>query len=139
MIDIEKRASDISGGVFMIGLAVLFLTNYWFPGILFVIGAASIAQGLAKGRAWYGMQGALWTIGIGLVFAFGFSLPLLFLLIGASMVVGSIWKPPFLGHDDEDDEDDYVVRSRRADDLFEPEDGYVDVYEDEKPKRRDMR
>ena len=40
-----KRASELSGGVFLIGLGVLFVTGYWFPGILFVIGATSLVQG----------------------------------------------------------------------------------------------
>ncbi|HEX2623176.1 MAG TPA: hypothetical protein VHL11_23610 [Phototrophicaceae bacterium] len=120
----RDQANQFSGGIFMIGLALLFLTNYWWPGIMFVIGASTIAQGMVRGRSWYSMQGALWTIGIGLVFAFGFNLPLLFLLIGGSMVFGSIFRPPFMagagkrGEDDDEDDNSYI-------------DSNVDVYEDE--------
>ncbi len=91
----EQRADQVSGGVFMIGLAVMFLTGYWWPGILFVIGASTLARGMAEGRAWYSVQGALWMIGLGVVFALGFSLPLLLVLIGLSMLLGYQFRPPF--------------------------------------------
>lgn len=130
----DEKANQFSGGIFMIGLAILFLTGDWWPGILFVIGASSIAQGLVRGRGWYSLQGSLWMIGLGLVFVFGFSLPLLFLLIGGSMVFGSIFKPPFMEkekntyYEDEDEEDIYIDRQV---DVFDPD-------EYEQPKRKNL-
>jgi hypothetical protein len=97
----KERTDQIAGGVFIIGLAVLFMTGYWWPGIMFVIGASSLARGMAEGREWYAVQGALWTIGIGLAFAIGFSLPLLLIIVGLSMLFGYRFRPPFLS-DDED-------------------------------------
>ena len=44
-----QRANEISGAIWLIGLGILFVTGYWWPGILIVIGAGSIAQGLAEG------------------------------------------------------------------------------------------
>ncbi len=32
-----ERAHAVTGGIWMIGLGVLFATNYWFPGILFLV------------------------------------------------------------------------------------------------------
>ena len=90
----KERVDQLAGGVFFVGLGVLFLTGYWWPGILFVIAATSLARGMAEGRAWYSVQGALWMIGIGLVFAWGFSLPLLLILIGLSMLLGYAFRPP---------------------------------------------
>ena len=87
----KARADQVSGGVFLIGLAMLFMTGYWWPGILFVIGASSMARGIAEGRDWYSVPGGLWMIGLGLVFAFGFSWPLLLILIGVSMLFGKSW------------------------------------------------
>ena len=52
----KRRADEISGAVFMIGLGLLFLLGFW-PGIMFVIGLTSIVQGLADGRGWYAFQG----------------------------------------------------------------------------------
>jgi hypothetical protein len=91
MID-KTRADQVSGGVFLIGLALLFITGYWWPGILFLIGASSMARGVAEGRDWYSIPGGLWMIGLGLVFAFGFSWPLLLILIGVSMIFGQSWR-----------------------------------------------
>ena len=42
MVD-KKRSDQAAGGVFLIGLALLFMTGYWWPGILFVIGAGILA------------------------------------------------------------------------------------------------
>ncbi|MAS35192.1 MAG: hypothetical protein CL610_14365 [Anaerolineaceae bacterium] len=88
----KARADQVSGGVFLIGLALLFMTGYWWPGILFVIGASTMARGVAEGRDWYSVPGGLWMIGLGLVFAFGFNWPLLLILIGVSMLFGKSWQ-----------------------------------------------
>src|SRR5689334_6158642 len=93
----NQRADQISGGIFFIGLALMFAhVLSWWPGIMFVLGAAAIVRGLAEGRGWYALQGGVWLIGIGLVFSVGFSLPLLLVVIGISMLLGTTSRPPFL-------------------------------------------
>ncbi len=88
----KQRADQIAGGVFLVGLGLLFtgVIGFW-PGILFVLGASSIARGMAEGQAWYNVSGGLWLIGLGLVFLAGFSWPWLLILIGASMLFGFNW------------------------------------------------
>ena len=88
----KQRADQISGGVFLIGLALLFMTGFWWPGIMFVIGASVMARGIAEGQDWYNVPGGLWMIGLGLVFLFGFSLPMILILIGVSMLFGQNWR-----------------------------------------------
>jgi predicted phage tail protein len=88
----KTRADQVAGGVFLIGLAVLFMTGFWWPGILFVIGASSMARGVAEGHDWYSVPGGLWMIGLGLVFFFGFSWPMILILIGLSMLFGKNWQ-----------------------------------------------
>lgn len=85
----KERADQIAGGVFLVGLGLLFtgVMDFW-PGILFVLGASSLARGMAEGRAWYTVSGGLWLIGLGLIFLLGFSWPLLLIIIGVSMLVG---------------------------------------------------
>lgn len=65
----SKPSDQTFAGVFLIGLAVLFITHYWWPGIMFVIGIAMIARTIAEGRQWNANQNALIVLGIGAVFA----------------------------------------------------------------------
>jgi hypothetical protein len=92
----SRQADQVSTGMFLIGLGVLAATHFWWPGIMFVLGAAAIARGLTEGRGWYALQGGLWMIGLGLVFLQGFSLPLLLVLIGVSYLLGNVIRPPFI-------------------------------------------
>lgn len=133
----RTNADQLSGGVFFIGLALLFLTGWWWPGIMFVIGATALAQAMAEGRRWYAAQGALWAIGIGIVFFFGFSLPLLFLLIGAGMIFGW-WSRDSLGEDDDEDDYDYEKpKNISTEQQYRlSDDGELIPYEDEDPKRQ---
>ena len=115
----ESYADRVSGAVFLIGLGVLFTGILpWWPGILFVIGAAGIARGMARGKEWYNAGGGLFMIALGVVFWFGFSLPLFLILMGVVMLTGFTFRgrPMFGNHgarnDDFSDEkpknDDFV-------------------------------
>ncbi|MDZ4766021.1 MAG: hypothetical protein SGI73_15855 [Chloroflexota bacterium] len=64
----KERADQTAGGVFLIGLALLFMTGWWFPGILFVIGGSMVARSLAQGKSWLSDKGALILFAIGLLF-----------------------------------------------------------------------
>lgn len=89
----KERAEQIAGGVFIIGLGLLFMTgiSFW-PGILFVIGASSIARGMAQGENWYNVPGGVWMIGLGLLFLFNFQWPVILILVGVSMLFGWSWQ-----------------------------------------------
>jgi hypothetical protein len=87
----EKRSNEIFGGTFLIGLAALFLLNWWWPGIMFVIGIALIVRAVAEGRNWMSERGGLICLGIGVVFAF-FSFnwwPLVLIAIGLYLLLGN--------------------------------------------------
>src|SRR5690606_30946849 len=88
----KERADQVAGGVFLIGLAIVFMTGFWWPGIMFVIGASAIARGVAEGQEWYNVPGGLSMIAIGLLFVFKFSWPVILLFIGASMLFGKSWQ-----------------------------------------------
>jgi hypothetical protein len=112
----KNRADQIAGGVFLIGLGLLFtdVIDFW-PGILFVIGAANIARGMAEGRPWYNVSGGLWMIGLGVVFLFNFSWPMILILIGLSMLFGYSIKERHNHYgDDEKPKND---QKRKHDDL----------------------
>jgi hypothetical protein len=93
----SERANQVTGGVWLIGLGLLFYTGFWWPGVLFVLGASAIVQGLVEGRGWYGLQGGLWLVGIGVWALFHFNIALFFVVLGASMVISALVRPPFLG------------------------------------------
>jgi len=85
-------------GVTLVGLAVLFLTGWWFPGILFVIGGAFMAKIYAEGKTWNHVdaRAPLIVLVVGAVFAFGniFSflggalLPILLVVAGMYLLFG---------------------------------------------------
>ncbi len=49
-MDKRKRASGISGGIFLIGLGILLITDWWWPGILLVIGLSGGAEQIFRGQ-----------------------------------------------------------------------------------------
>lgn len=110
----KERADQIAGGVFLVGLGLLF-TNvlpFW-PGILFVIGASTIARGVAQGQTWYTVPGGLGIIAIGLVFMLGFNLPLILILIGVAMLFGFSTKKHWWTGCDDDNEEAPAKRKNR--------------------------
>ncbi|GEM_PF-819177 len=126
-----RRGNQVSGAVFLIGLGLLFLTNFWWPGILFVLGAAAIAQGLSEGRGWYALQGGIWLIGIGLVFSVGFSLPLLLILLGLSMLCGTVCRPRILFGRDVQFEEAPIREKRKNEARAADDDEFDDEGENE--------
>jgi hypothetical protein len=131
----NQRAEQVSGGVFIIGLALMFMgTLPWWPGILLVIGASSLARGLAEGQRWYSVQGALWMIGLGLLFWTGFSFPLLLIVIGLSMLFGFVFRPPMFRGGRADEDDSIPARGYSLEDAEVDDTDYAAYAE--KPKRK---
>jgi hypothetical protein len=46
----DRLGGSISGGVFLIGLGMLVLTGWWWPGIMLVIGLAGAAELARQGQ-----------------------------------------------------------------------------------------
>ncbi len=108
----------------------------FFPGILLVIGASSLARGLAEGKRWYSIQGAVWMIGLAVLFWIDFSFPLILIVIGLSMLFGFVFRPPMFRGSREDDEESiparsYALEDTEVADLDEEYAAYA-----EKPKRK---
>lgn len=90
----EERAGQITGGIWLIGLGILFYTGRWWPGIMFVIGASAIAEGFVEGRGWYALQGGFWAIAIGVWALYHFNIALFLVALGVSMLLGALVRPP---------------------------------------------
>ncbi len=101
---IKQRSEQVFGGVMLIGLAVLFLTNSWWPGILFVVGAAMLARTVSEGHVWTSNRNAVAMLVIGVLFAFwdtveglvNFNILLPLVLIGAGIYL--LFGNHFRGH-----------------------------------------
>jgi hypothetical protein len=88
----REHYHTLSGGIFLIGLGLLFLlpgVGFW-PWILVVIGAASLPESLAQNRGWMGWQGFFWLAGLAVLFASGYFWPGILILIGLSMLLGAL-------------------------------------------------
>lgn len=87
----EKRAEQMSGGVFLIGLALLFMGQlpFW-PGILFVIGASTLVSAVVKRSVWSALNGLVWLFGLAVLFITGLWWPGILLLIGLSMILSTL-------------------------------------------------
>ena len=48
--NVKRRASSISGGIFLISLGVLLFTGWWWPGIMVVLGLAGFAALIFRGQ-----------------------------------------------------------------------------------------
>lgn len=90
----NRNSEQVSGGVFLIGLALLFLTGWWWPGILFVIGASMMARTVAEGKSLSRASSGIGFVLMGLLFWVGFSInwglliPLFLIVAGAWMLFG---------------------------------------------------
>jgi hypothetical protein len=50
----SSKNHAVSGAIWMIGLGVLFLTGWWWPGIMILIGVTSVVSALAGDWNWSG-------------------------------------------------------------------------------------
>jgi len=46
----QRKASGISGGIFLISLGILIITGWWWPGIMIAIGLAGCAELVFRGK-----------------------------------------------------------------------------------------
>lgn len=96
---IKSTNDQTYAGVFLIGMALLFITGWWWPGMLFVLAAAAIVRAVRDGRRWTDDQGALVLLGLGVVFTvldlfnvtefnFGALWPVILIIIGGYLLFG---------------------------------------------------
>ena len=99
------KASQIGNGIFFVGLGLLFLTGWWWPGIMLVFAASVLGRVLAAGKSWQEARGALLLAVAALLLSLGnfsgeFWLPLIFVGIGLYMLFGGHCRSLF-GHGDD--------------------------------------
>ncbi|MBN1200644.1 MAG: hypothetical protein JXJ20_02190 [Anaerolineae bacterium] len=117
----KDKLEGATGGIMLIGIGLIFLLEIGFwPWILVVVGLASLPTSVANDGLWAGMQGSLWLIGIALLFALDVFWPGILILVGLSVLIGAIFRPPML-------EGEKKKKGLPTSDAA----GYDDEYEDE--------
>ena len=67
----KQNSDTIGGGVFLIGLGVLFLFDWFWPGILALIGIVAFVNQWLKGNLTGGLTSLILFGGLALVFSVG--------------------------------------------------------------------
>lgn len=85
----KHNADSISGGIFLIGLGVLFLINWFWPGILLLLGIVNLINQWAKGNLSQGLTGLVIFGGLSFFFTFNWAWEYVFslALIGIGLLV----------------------------------------------------
>jgi hypothetical protein len=83
----KKQASSISGGIFLIGLGVLFLTDWWWPGIMLVIGLSGGAELIFRGQVARGLGTMAFFCGIPLIWTIVQSTNISWAIIGPFILI----------------------------------------------------
>lgn len=90
----RRTKSGIAGGIFLIGLGILTMTGFWWPGVMFVIGLAIGADRVFRGNYLQALTALVVCFAIGLISAvdipwniFG---PFILIALGAIVLVQGI-------------------------------------------------
>jgi hypothetical protein len=75
--------SNLQTGIWLIGIGIIAITNFWWPGIMFVVGVSVLMSGSPRA--------AVWVFGIGVLALLDFWWPGILFLIGIGLLVGAIF------------------------------------------------
>jgi hypothetical protein len=104
----NQQANAITGAVWLLGLAAMFSTHYWWPGIMFVIGVSALIEGLARRQGWAALQGSLWAFGIAIWVMMGYGIAILFVILAISVLSNAFLPPAFLARKPKPHSDPYL-------------------------------
>ena len=79
--------------LFFGGLAVLFMTRSWWPGILILLGVTGFSSNLGRGRARDAVATLVWMFGMALLFLIPkLFFPGILVLVGITAMVRALWR-----------------------------------------------
>ncbi len=95
-----KNGNHAFTGVFLVGLGIIALFNFWWPGIMFVIAVAMLVAALLDGRLGENLMGIAILLAIGVVGVLGklhlntglTIWPILFIVIGLAYLAKTFWR-----------------------------------------------
>ena len=84
----KRRASGISGGIFLISLGILLFTGWWWPGIMFAIGLSGGAELIFRGKIARGVGTLVFFCAIPMVVWFALEVDIPWNLVGPLVLIG---------------------------------------------------
>lgn len=105
----KRKGDGYSNGILLIGIAILFVTNAWWPGILLVLLSAMVVRQYLRGRLY---DSFLSIVILGGLFVFSFFdfnwnvlVPVLFVVGGLYLIFREyLWNKRRVGEDKMEDE-----------------------------------
>ena len=86
--DKQRKASAISGAIFFIGLGVLLITGWWWPGIMLVLGLSGGAELIFRGKLVRGIGAIVFFCSIPIVVAIVQATEISWTAVGAFVLIG---------------------------------------------------
>ena len=88
---------ELSGGLWLIGLGVLFLSGTFWPGILVLVGLSAYLEQRARGQQQYALRSLLFAVGLALLFWTNWLWPGILLLLGVLAIISPELRPRAAG------------------------------------------
>ena len=88
IVNRQRKASGISGGIFLISLGILIITGWWWPGIMIAIGLASCAELVFRGRVAQGIGTLIFFCAIPIVVWIIQAVSIPWALVGPMILIG---------------------------------------------------
>lgn len=113
----NKQAEQAANGVALLGLAIIFLLNFFWPGIFFVGAAHAVTKGVLANRP-KEFSNASWLIALGIAFALPGELFLPGLL--AAIGIGSLFSA-LVGRGRSSEEEQQEMEKRKNEEILREE------------------
>ena len=88
-----RRWRELNGGLWLIGLGLLFLTSTFWPGILVLVGISAYLEQQARGQPQYALRALLVPCGLALLFWTGHFWPYILILLGVIALLSPEIRP----------------------------------------------
>lgn len=86
-----RRSNDgFAGGLFLIGLALLFLTGTFWPGILVLVGLSGLLASVGRGDLRDGISGFVFMAGLAFIFAVDLFWPGILVVVGLAAIARTL-------------------------------------------------
>jgi hypothetical protein len=98
----SNKGNHAFTGIFLVGLGIIAIFDFWWPGIMFVIALAMLVSAMIDGRLGENIIGIAILLALGVIGLWGklrldtgFPIwPVLFIAIGLAYLVKTFWKRP---------------------------------------------